>query len=244
MYAKLINGKLTPAPANLCKDGTVYQNYNLESNAAMLLADGYKPVAEMPAPDEMKKPKKYYVENENRITAVYVETYVEPDYRSKRAAEYPDFREYLDAVVKIVRRRNHGRGRKNATADLLPPVSGNKTKISQRIKGNRPLLPTAGRSAYRSNCHMVRIISSISVYSGRQPSSFSASAEDAVNIPGSPALRPAYSTFSFLPVTFSAAAIISLTVVPLPVPRFRQAEQPPSCRCSTARTCARAKSVT
>ena len=40
MYAKLINGKLTPAPANLCKDGTVYQNYNLESNAAMLLADG------------------------------------------------------------------------------------------------------------------------------------------------------------------------------------------------------------
>ena len=90
MYAKLINGKLTPAPANLCKDGTVYQNYNLESNAAMLLADGYKPVAEIPAPDEMKKPKKYYVE-----------TYVEPDYRSKRAAEYPDFREYLDAVVKI-----------------------------------------------------------------------------------------------------------------------------------------------
>ena len=68
---------------------------------AMLLADGYKPVAEMPAPDEMKKPKKYYVENENRITAVYVETYVEPDYRSKRAAEYPDFREYLDAIVKI-----------------------------------------------------------------------------------------------------------------------------------------------
>ena len=101
MYAKLINGKLPPAPANLCKDSTVYQNYNLESNAAMLLADGYKPVAEMPAPDEMKKPKKYYVENENRITAVYVETYVEPDYRSKRAAEYPDFREYLDAVVKI-----------------------------------------------------------------------------------------------------------------------------------------------
>lgn len=49
MYAKLINGKLTPAPANLCKDSTVYQNYNLESNAAMLLADGYKPVAEMPA---------------------------------------------------------------------------------------------------------------------------------------------------------------------------------------------------
>lgn len=66
MYAKLINGKLTPAPANLCKDGTVYQNYNLESNAAMLLADGYKPVAEMPAPDEMKKPKKYYVENEKQ----------------------------------------------------------------------------------------------------------------------------------------------------------------------------------
>lgn len=57
MYAKLINGKLTPAPANLCKDGTVYQNYNLESNAAMLLADGYKPVAEMPAPDEMKNRK-------------------------------------------------------------------------------------------------------------------------------------------------------------------------------------------
>lgn len=101
MYAKLIDGKLIPAPANLCKGNTIYQNYNLESNAAMLLDDGYKPVAEAPAPAEMKKPKKYYVENENQITAVYVETYIEPDYRSKRASAYPDFREYLDAVVKI-----------------------------------------------------------------------------------------------------------------------------------------------
>ena len=71
-------------------------------NQAAALDDVYRTLKRenYTSPDEMKKPKKYYVENENQITAVYVETYVEPDYRSKRAAEYPDFREYLDAVVK------------------------------------------------------------------------------------------------------------------------------------------------
>lgn len=101
MYAKLIDGVLTPAPANLCKNGTIYQNYHLESNATMLLADGYKQVVETTAPAEMKMPRKYYVETPEQITAAYAETYEEPGYREKRAAEYPDFREYLDAVVKV-----------------------------------------------------------------------------------------------------------------------------------------------
>lgn len=101
MYAKLINGKLVAAPNSINKGKTVYQNYNLPANAEMLLADGYKPVEEtIPSPD-IKHPKKYYVENEDKIIAVYAETYVEPDYREKRASEYPDFREYLDAMVKI-----------------------------------------------------------------------------------------------------------------------------------------------
>lgn len=101
MYAKLINGKLVAAPTSFCKNNTIYQNYNLPSNAKMLLADGYKPVEEtIPSPD-IKRPKKYYVENEDKIIAVYAETYIEPTYYEKRASEYPDFREYLDAVVKI-----------------------------------------------------------------------------------------------------------------------------------------------
>ena len=101
MYAKLINGKLVPAPNNINKGKTFYQNYNLSSNAEMLLADGYKPVEEnQPSPD-LKIPQKYYVENENKIISVYTDAYVEPDYREKRASEYPGFREYLDATVKI-----------------------------------------------------------------------------------------------------------------------------------------------
>ena len=101
MYAKLINGILTPAPSNLSKNNTFYQNYNRDTNAEMLLTDGYKPVEETLPPTDMKQPRKYYVENEDKIISVYTEGYVEPDYREKRASEYPDFREYLDAMVKI-----------------------------------------------------------------------------------------------------------------------------------------------
>ena len=101
MYAKLIDGVLTPAPTNISKNGIIYQNYNLDSNATMLLSDGYKPVSEQPPSAKIKKPRKYYVEDERQITAAYIETYIEPDYKSKRSSEYPDFREYLDAIVKI-----------------------------------------------------------------------------------------------------------------------------------------------
>lgn len=101
MYAKLINGILTPAPSNMCKENTIYQNYNLDSNAEMLLADGYKPVEEKLPPDNLKLPRKYYTETEDKIISVYTDAYVEPNYREKRASEYPDFREYLDAMVKI-----------------------------------------------------------------------------------------------------------------------------------------------
>ncbi len=116
MYAKLINGILTPAPSNICKGSTIYQNYNLDSNSEMLLADGYKPVEETQPPTGMKLPRKYYVENEEKIISVYTETYVEPNYREKRATEYPDFREYLDAMVKI-----------NSTSEEL--ISEGKTQL-------------------------------------------------------------------------------------------------------------------
>lgn len=101
MYAKLINGAIECAPSNIIKDNIVYSNYDLESNDQMLREDGYKPIIEVDAPTEMKKPQKYYEENEDFISVYYVETYVEPTYYEKRALNYPDFHEYLDAQVKI-----------------------------------------------------------------------------------------------------------------------------------------------
>lgn len=101
MYAKLINGKLSPAPNSIKKENTVYQNYNLASNEKMLLTDGYKLVEETQPSADLKLPQKYYIENEDKIISVYADAYIEPNYREKRMAEYPDPREYLDAMVKI-----------------------------------------------------------------------------------------------------------------------------------------------
>lgn len=101
MYAKLINGVLEYAPNNIIKNNIVYSNYNCDSNDAMLREDGYKPVILTEPPAEMKYPQKQYQDNGDIISVYYVETYQEPTYFEKRAANYPDFREYLDAHVKI-----------------------------------------------------------------------------------------------------------------------------------------------
>lgn len=101
MYAKLINGVLEYAPSSVVKDNIGYSNYNCNSNDAMLREDGYKPVLVGEMPNEMKLPQLQYEETENSINGFYVETYVEPTYFEERAAHYPDFREYLDAQVKI-----------------------------------------------------------------------------------------------------------------------------------------------
>lgn len=100
MYAKLINDLLEPAPQTVIKNNLVVQNYHLDSNAEMLATDGYKLFEDPGIPTDIIRPKKSYLETEDKIIAVYKETYTEPDYREKRAGAYPDFREYLDAVVK------------------------------------------------------------------------------------------------------------------------------------------------
>lgn len=103
MYAKLIDGRLVEAPYYYRKENKDIFGYNRAENANMMKTDGWKPVAETPRPEEMIAPVKSYVEEENKIVCVWKETYVKPvlTYAEKRAAEYPDIREYLDAQVKI-----------------------------------------------------------------------------------------------------------------------------------------------
>lgn len=46
---------------------------------------------------KVSKPSEYIIKSEiNRLHSVYVAT----EYQRKRAAEYPDFKEYLDGIVK------------------------------------------------------------------------------------------------------------------------------------------------
>ena len=101
MYAKLINKTLEYAPNSIIKNNIAYSNYNCDSNDAMLREDGYKPVILTEPPAEMRCPQKQYQDNGDIISVYYIETYQEPTYFDKRAANYPDFREYLDAQVKI-----------------------------------------------------------------------------------------------------------------------------------------------
>ena len=103
MYGKVVNGELIKAPYYMKKDEKEIFGYNLDVNINMLREDGWKLVVETPRPENMIAPAKSYVEDGDRITAVWTETYVEPvlTYAEKRAAEYPDIREYLDAQVKI-----------------------------------------------------------------------------------------------------------------------------------------------
>lgn len=101
MYAKLINGQLEYAPNNIVKNNIAYSNYNCESNDTMLREDGYKPVIVNETSEGMKSPEIRYSDNGSTISIYYIETYQEPNYFEKRAVSYPDFREYLDAQVKI-----------------------------------------------------------------------------------------------------------------------------------------------
>lgn len=103
MFGKLIDGNIEYAPNYMKKDNKDIFGYNLDVNISMLREDGWKLVVETPRPENMIAPVKSYVEDGDRITAVWTETYVEPvlTYAEKRAAEYPSPAEYLDAQVKI-----------------------------------------------------------------------------------------------------------------------------------------------
>lgn len=103
MYAKLINGALLEAPYNIKRGETDIFGYNLPENESMLLEDGYKHVVRADYPEGLRQPVKTYREEPDRIVEEWVDGYVEPvlTYADKRAENYPDPREYLDAQVKI-----------------------------------------------------------------------------------------------------------------------------------------------
>lgn len=96
-YAKLMNGGLKFAPEN--KQNIL--NYNC--NPELLKADGYKPIRLLPDRSSyVSEDGTYsfaYVEQEDAIVETAV--FTPYTYAEKRALEYPDFRIFLDAEVKI-----------------------------------------------------------------------------------------------------------------------------------------------
>lgn len=98
-YAKLINGALSFAPAS--KNNIL--GYNLETNKAQLLADGYKPVVSL-------ENKEKYTDCEGFYSFHYQETdeaieeiasYHPYNYAQLRKKAYPDMSDLCDALVKI-----------------------------------------------------------------------------------------------------------------------------------------------
>lgn len=104
MYAKLMNGKLDTAPYYIKKDGKDIFGYNLESNSAMMITDGYKIVEDTVSPSNMKQPRKVWVEKADKIIATWVDDYVEPTIaaqneiiRQTRESAYRATSDYLKA---------------------------------------------------------------------------------------------------------------------------------------------------
>ena len=86
MYGKFVNGNVEYAPYYIKKEGKDILNYNLDSNAEMLISDGYKPVIDNPAPAEMKKPRKVWKETDTDIVASWVDDYCEPSVEEQNEA--------------------------------------------------------------------------------------------------------------------------------------------------------------
>lgn len=86
MFGKLVDGKIEYAPSYLKKDGKDIFNYNLESNSAMLIADGYKIVVDSVAPADMKEPRKVWKETVDKITATWIDDYIEPTIEEQNEA--------------------------------------------------------------------------------------------------------------------------------------------------------------
>lgn len=86
MYGKFLNGSIEYAPYHIRKESKDILNYNLDSNAEMLIADGYKPVIDNPAPSEMKKPRKVWKESDTELIATWVDDYVEPTIEEQNEA--------------------------------------------------------------------------------------------------------------------------------------------------------------
>lgn len=86
MFGKLVDVKIEYAPSYMKKDGKDIFNYNLESNLAMLIDDGYKEIIDSSAPSEMKKPRKVWQEAMYTITATWIDDYVEPTVEEQNEA--------------------------------------------------------------------------------------------------------------------------------------------------------------
>ena len=99
MYAKLIEGELVEAPYYMKIEDKEIFGYNLDSNAEMLLADGYKPVIDVPQPTGMIQPTKLWEEQEDQIVAKWVDTYVAPtlaEIKIQKKAEINQMRDYVE----------------------------------------------------------------------------------------------------------------------------------------------------
>ena len=99
MYAKLIEGELVEAPYYMKIEDKEIFGYNMDSNAEMLLEDGYKPVADVPQPIGMIQPTKLWEEQEDQIVAKWVDTYVAPtlaEVKIQKKAEINQMRDYVE----------------------------------------------------------------------------------------------------------------------------------------------------
>ena len=98
-FAKLNDGILSYAPAT--KDNVL--GYNLESNQAQLLKDGYKPVIKLENREKYTDCEGTYLfhfeELEDKI--IEVATYQPYSYAFLRRNAYPDMADLCDALVKI-----------------------------------------------------------------------------------------------------------------------------------------------
>ena len=98
-YAKLIDGIRRYAPGSTNKT----LGYNLESNRAQMLADGYKPVVMLPNKDKFTDCEGFYsfhfIETE---TAIEERAAYHPyGYEELRRKAYPGIEMLCDALVKI-----------------------------------------------------------------------------------------------------------------------------------------------
>lgn len=98
-YAKLVNGALAFAPAS--KNNTL--GYNLETNKAQLLADGYKPVVNLENKEKYMDCEGiysfHYEETDDAIKEIAV--YHPYNYAQLRKKAYPDMSDLCDALVKL-----------------------------------------------------------------------------------------------------------------------------------------------
>lgn len=96
MFGKLVNNKIEYAPYYVKKGVKDIFNYNAESNSKMLISDGYKLILDSVAPADMKEPRKVWKETADKITATWVDDYVEPSLDDIKLAKRAEINQARD----------------------------------------------------------------------------------------------------------------------------------------------------